>query len=123
MIGGIVVGGLLGLLLSLGFDYLGNVEAGPLGALVGVLVGGVLGGAVGRGVRGTITGVIIGASVGIMLGQAVDNGNSGGGFSAFPSLPGLTPTESISLVKSLVLGTITGGTVGTIMGAVPRERA
>lgn len=53
MVGGTVIGGVLALLLFLGFDYLGNVEAGPLATLVGVLLGGVYVGAAGRGVRGT----------------------------------------------------------------------
>jgi len=124
MVGGTTIGGVLALLLFLGFDYLGNAEAGPLGTMVGVLIGGVLGGAVGRGVRGTIVGVIIGASVGVMLGDAVNNGGSSSeAFSILPDLPGLGTTETISLLKSFVLGMITGGTVGTIMGAVPRERA
>ncbi len=122
--GGTVVGGVLGLLLFVGFDYLGDVEAGSLGSLVGVLVGGVFGGAVGRGVRGTIVGVIIGVSAGVLLGEAVDSGNtSSDAFSLLPDLPGLGATDSISRLKSFVLGIITGGTVGTIMGAVSRERA
>jgi hypothetical protein len=124
MVGGTAIGGVLALLLYLGFDYLGNVEAGPLATLVGVLLGGVYGGAAGRGVRGTITGVIIGASAGVMLGDSVSNGSSSSdGFSILPDLPGLGTTETISALKSFVLGMITGGTVGTIMGAVPRERS
>ena len=124
MVGGTTIGGVLALLLFLGFDYLGNVEAGPLATLVGVLLGGVYGGAAGRGVRGTITGVIIGASAGVMLGDSVNNGGSSSdAFSFLPDLPGLSSTESISALKSFVLGMITGGTVGTIMGAVPRERS
>ena len=45
MVGGTVIGGVLALLLFLGFDYPGNVEAGPLATLVGVLLGGMYVGA------------------------------------------------------------------------------
>ena len=74
-------------------------------------------------VLGTNTGVIIGASAGVTLGGAVNNGDSSSdAFSPLPALPGLGPTKSISALKSFVFEMITDGTIGTTMGAVPRER-
>ncbi len=117
---GAAIGVIASAIIGFGVQYLGPLEGYRLGGLVGIFIGGVYGGASGMGVRGAIIGVLIGLVVGAGIGNAAWNAQLAGVQNPGTSYD-IVHFPAIPIDKVLVIGVLTGATVGGVVGTLPAD--